>query len=153
MGQLVLNYIQTFIWPVVVVFALIKYRKFIETVIERVIESLASQAEVTIFFASGSLKIPLKPLVRSLEDNLDRLDRRELSEEQLKWLKDLRDKKGRLHYDNSHYKTLVPLRNAGLITQYKDGKPADQLQISDEVGITPLGKLLFEAWERNQKSH
>ncbi len=141
-AQLVLSYLQVLVWPCVAIFALIRYR--------RIIRSLASQSKITLNFAGVSIVTTVEALERSIEENLPG---RRLSDPQWDWLKDLRDREGRLPYDNSHYKTLVPLRNAGLITQYKDGEPSDQLTISDEVGITSLGKLLLEAAGRNQKSH
>ncbi len=141
-AQLVLSYLQVLVWPCVAIFALIKYRKFFE----RVIESLASQSEVTVPFAGITLKIPLKTLERSLEDNLRG---RELSEEQLEWLRTL-STGGRIAFNyEKDYKPLSPLRNAGLIWEY----PVGYLTAAKEVEITALGKLLFERWEQSQKSH
>jgi len=142
-AQLVLSYLQVLVWPCVLIFALIRYR--------RTISSLATQSKITLNFAGVSIETTVEALERSMEENLRG---RKLSGEQWKWLEDLRKRDGRLPYNNSSYDILVPLRNAGLITQYhQDGSPADQLRISTEVGITSLGKLLLEAAGRNQKSH
>ncbi len=105
--QLILSYLQVLIWPLVVTLALIMYRSVIET--------LASPSEVTFTFFGVSIKIPLKTLVRSLEDNM--LDT--ITDEQWGWLKRLHG--GRADYDSkTDYQTLLPLRNAGLIRAYPE---------------------------------
>jgi len=141
-AQLVLSYLQVLIWPCVAIFLLIRYR--------RIITSLVSQSKITLNFAGVSIETTVEALERSMQENLRG---RKLSKEQWEWLENLRDRDGRLAYNNSFYEILVPLRNAGLITQYRDESPADQLTIATEVGITALGKLLLEAAGRDQKSH
>lgn len=132
MGQLVLGYIQTFIWPAVVVFALLKYRK--------VIESLTSPSEVTLSFFGMAIKIPLKPLITALEENMLFA----ITNEQWEWLKRLYE--GRQACDRGDYAVLLDLRNAGLIRAY----PGKRLIETKQVEITPLGKILFEAREKGK---
>ena len=137
-AQLALSYLQVLVWPCVVIFALIRYR--------RVIESLASQSEVTVTIMGFSIKIPLKILERSLEENLPE---GKPSSDQWERLKELR-KKGRVPFNYaSDYEILLPLRNAGLIKAY----PGNFLTTTKEVEITTLGKLLLQAWEQSQESH
>ena|SRR5215472_1381699 len=132
MGQLVLAYIQTFIWPAVVIFALLKYRK--------VIESLISPSEVTLSFFGMAIKIPLKPLIQALEETIPIA----ITDEQWNWLRRLYE--GRQSCGPDDYSVLLDLRNAGLIRAY----PGKRLIETKQVEITPLGKILFEAREKGK---
>jgi hypothetical protein len=139
LAQLVLSYLQVLIWPCIVIFAVIKYR--------RIIESLVSQSKITFKLGGVSIETTLEKLERSIEDNLRG---HKLSTEQWEWLKQLRDK-GLMTYDHQKdYATVYPLRNAGLVWSYPEGY---FLTEAHEVGISTLGKLLLEAWEQNPRSH
>jgi len=100
------------------------------------------------------METTLEKLERSIEDNLRG---HKLSAKQWAWLTLLRDReqdldlgraKERIDYDLCDYKTLYPLRNAGLIWTY----PEDSyLTTAKNVGISSFGKFLLEAWEQNPK--
>lgn len=131
-AQLVLNYLQSLLWPCIVVFALVRYR--------RLIESLASRSKVIFNFGGVSIETTMEVLERSIEDNLRG---HRLSETQWEWLKRLKYG-GRTAYDHQKdYEVLYPLCNAGLIWSYPEGF----LTEAREVDISPFGKLLLEAWE------
>jgi hypothetical protein len=138
-AQLVLSYLQVLVWPITVGVTLWCFQD--------VIRKLASGSDLTINFGIVSVKVPRESLEPALEANLRG---QTLSKEQWGRLEELRDKE-RVKFDfGSDYKVLLPLRNAGLIWPY----PIDRsLTTAEEVGISPFGRLLFDAWERNQRSH
>ena len=134
MEQPVLSYIQTLIWPAVVVFALLLYRNVIR-------EALTSLSEVTITFYGIAIKIPLNPLITALQANIPI----EITDQQWDWLKRLNG--GRQRFDpTADYLVLIDLRNAGLIRAY----PEKILSQTKEVEITPLGKILYEARQKSK---
>jgi hypothetical protein len=136
-AQLVLNYLQILVWPCVVIFALLRYRKGIE--------SLISQSKVKFDFAGVTIETSLETLELSVQESLRG---QKLSPEQWSWLKRLKDE-GWIAYNHTYYDQLRPLRNAGLIREHPEG----WLTTAREIEITILGKLLLEAWEQSQKSH
>ena len=75
-AQLVLNYLQILVWPCVVIFALLRYRKGIE--------SLISQSKVKFDFAGVTIETSLETLERSVQESLRG---QKLSLEQWSWLK------------------------------------------------------------------
>ena len=77
-ARLVLSYLQVLVWPSVVIFALMRYR--------RVIESLTSRSKVKFDFAGVSIETTLETLERSVEESLRG---NKLSREQWAWLKRL----------------------------------------------------------------
>ena len=136
-AQLVLNYLQILVWPCVVIFALLRYRKGIE--------SLISQSKVKFDFAGVTIETSLETLELSVQESLRG---QKLSLEQWSWLKRLKDE-GWIAYNHTYYDQLRPLRNAGLIREHPEG----WLTTATEIEITILGKLLLEAWEQSHKSH
>jgi len=133
-ARLVLDYLQTLIWPLVVLFALLRYRE--------VIQSLIPCSKIKVAFAGVSIETSLDTLQRSFEESFRG---RPVSAEQWSWLERLYEA-GRLPYDHNHYGLLSPLRNGGLIREHPEG----HLTSAKEIEITTLGRLLLEARRRGK---
>lgn len=135
-ATLILNYLQVLIWPLVVVFALIKYK--------RVLEGLIPKSKIQLNIAGVTIETNMDVLEKSVEESLRG---RTLTANQWEWLKRLKNQ-GITKYQSKYYEDLRPLRNAGLIKEHPEG----WLTTAEDIEITTLGKLLIEAKEKNQKS-
>jgi hypothetical protein len=135
MEYLVLDYLKTLIWPVIVIAALWRYHD--------VIKALVPRSKVTFTIAGVSIETSLETLERSVEESFRG---RKLSEAQWNWLERLNEN-GRTTYNHSHYLHLRPLRNSGLIREHPEGHLTD----AQEIEITTLGRILFEAHLQSSK--
>lgn len=105
---------------------------------------MLSQSKVSFTISGITLQTTVAELERSVSDSL-RGDK--LTTEQWSRLRRIRDE-GCVPYNNdSDYRHLVPLRNAGLIREH----PKGQLTPAKEVSITTLGRLLADAYDRTQR--
>jgi hypothetical protein len=134
-STLILNYLQVLIWPLVVIFALIKYKK--------VLEGLIPKSKIQMTIAGVTFQVNMDVLEKSVEESLRG---RTLSAKQWDWLRRLSNE-GITKYNPKDYDDLRPLRNAGLIKEYPEG----WLTTAKEIEITTLGRLLIDAKEKNQK--
>lgn len=134
-AHLVLDYVQSLIWPAVVWCLLWRYRD--------VIQSLLPRSKVTFTIAGVSIETSLETLQRSVEESFRG---RALSADQWSWLSRLHGS-GRLPYDHAHYEHLRPLRNSGLIREHPEG----WLSNAKEIEITTLGRLLLDAHRHSTK--
>ncbi len=135
---MIVEYVKALVWPCVVVFILVRYR--------RVIESLIPHLKVKLKLSDVSIEMSPDEIKRTVEESLGGLC---LSDGQWDWLRRVA-LKGRLAYN---YRTdaaeLRPLRDAGLIKVFPYGH---FLGVGEKVGtdieITTLGKLLVEGHDR-----
>ena len=135
---MLIEYIQALVWPCVVVFILLRYR--------RVIESLIPRLKLKLEFSGVSIEMSPDEIKRTVEESLGD---RELTDGQWDWLRRVA-LKGRLAYNyKTDAKELRPLRDAGLIRVFPCGH---FLGYGDKVGtdieITTLGRLFAEGHKR-----
>jgi hypothetical protein len=137
-ARLVLGFIRDAAWPAVAIFGLYRYR----TAITEALTSITARANIKFAVAGVTIETTLGQLELSVSENLRG---RKLTDEQWRWLAQLREQ-GESPYPRSadSYKTLRPLRNAGLIREHPEGTLTD----ADSIEITTLGRLLLNAREK-----
>ena len=127
-AELVLQYFEVFLWPLVAMYFLWKYRE--------AILALVARSKIKFQFSGVTVETSLAEFEQTITESLRS---EELSPEQWEWLRRLAHE--RVQYKSDYYEQLKPLRNSGLIWEYPEG----WLTNAEEVGIAPLGKLLLEA--------
>ncbi|MFP4139442.1 MAG: hypothetical protein ACLFVY_02675 [Phycisphaerae bacterium] len=130
-----IEYVRVLVWPTVVVFAFLLFRKSLQNILVRPEKIKFSIGGVTV-------ETSIEQLTKSVSESLRG---KTLSDDQWDWLTRL-STTARLSYDHQFYETLRPLRNAGLIREHPEG----WLSNSKEIEITTLGRLLLEAKAREQ---
>lgn len=128
----VLEYLKALVWPIVVLFLAIRFRK--------VIYGFVPGAKIKFSISGVTIETTLADLERSVSESLRG---KALSVDQWAWLRKLRNS-GRTKYDHVDYEQLRPLRNSGMIREHPEG----WLSNAEEIEITHLGRLLLEAYER-----
>ena len=111
-------------WPLAAVIIAIYYRE--------VLKLLAPGSRLRFSISGVEFETSIPELEQSVEVSLRG---RMLTEQQWSRLQKLRDE-GRSSYDHANYKTLRPLRNAGLILEHPEGTLTD----AKEIEITHLGR-------------
>jgi hypothetical protein len=133
-ANLILEYLEVLVWPIVSVVLVLTFRKPIESLIPR--------SKIKFSISNVTIETSLENLENSVKESLRG---RSLTNDQWEWLRKLRDK-GRIPFNGNYYEQLRPLRNAGLIREYPEG----WLSNSEEIEITTLGNLLLEAFESQE---
>jgi hypothetical protein len=136
-AQLVLEYIQVLIWPLVVVAIVLKYGRSLLGVLEK------SKVKLSLF------GVEVEANIADIERNLTSAVGGSLTPQQWDLLERM-GREGSVLVQREGYKMnmtgdlqwIRPVRNAGLIMTLPDGKYIEQ---ATELVLTPLGKLLIEA--------
>lgn len=133
-ARIVLEFLEVLAWPSVTIILFLVFRKTIDSLVPR------SKIKFTI----SGVTIETNP--ETLEESVtESLRGTPLTEDQWEWLRRL-NAETRLRYDHNYYDQLRPLRNSGLIKEHPEG----WLTTAEEIEITTLGKLLFQASKQRQ---
>lgn len=132
-AELILKYIDVLIWPAVVLFVLVSYRE--------VILSLLPRSTIKFQFSGVTVETTLSDFKYTIEENLRGA---QLSSKHWEWLRRL-EKEELVPYRSEYYNDRSPLRNSGLIWEH----PIGWLSNAEKVSISPLGRLLLSAWEKD----
>jgi len=133
-AELVLKLLTTLVWPLVTVFFLVRYRE--------ALQSLMAQGKVKFTMAGVTVETTLAKFEEVMTDNLR--DKTLLSSQ---WESLQQMAQAPIPFDRAKdYEHLRPLRDAGLIWALPKGHLGD----AKEVVISPLGKLLLNARQKEQ---
>ena len=136
-AELVLNYIQALIWPLVVISIFIFYRD--------TIQALFKKSDVKFSLFGVTIETSIGELEKTITSTLDG----ELTPQQWTLLEEIWQK-GQVSVEEKNYSMSIdkdlrwmrPVRNLGLIMTLPDGKYIEQ---AEHIILTPLGRLLMRA--------